>query len=74
MFLTERGYRTRRKMLWSRMGSQKNDWLLAEVPVRVIFPNYVQIIFRAIRGFSWSSDIAIDEVSIHRGREFYIFF
>ena len=35
VFLTERGYRTERKLLWSRLGKQKDEWLLAEVPVRV---------------------------------------
>ena len=67
VFLTERGYRTKRKLIWSRIGNQSDDWLLAEIPIRVIYPNYIQLIFRAIRGFSWSSDIAIDDVSLYKG-------
>ena len=42
IFLTERGYRTNRKLVWSRTGAQPIGWNLAEVPVRVIYPNYIQ--------------------------------
>ena len=42
IFLTERGYRTNRKLVWSRTGAQPYGWNLAEVPVRVIYPNYIQ--------------------------------
>jgi len=42
IFLTERGYRTDRKLVWSRTGAQPLGWNLAEVPVRVIYPNYIQ--------------------------------
>ena len=33
----------------------------------MIYPNYVQVIFRAIRGKSYTSDIAIDEIELIHG-------
>lgn len=67
VFVTERGFRSKRKLIWSRIGQQGNQWLNAEVPVSVIYPNYAQIIFRAIRGKTYTSDIGLDQVSLIYG-------
>ena len=40
--VTERGYRTTRRLLWSRIGSQGPDWEYVEVPIMTVFPNYLQ--------------------------------
>ena len=67
MFITERGFRTTRRLIWSRIGSQGDGWNYSEIPIQTIYPNYNQIIFRSIRGYSWESDIAIDNVNVEIG-------
>ncbi|XP_039517193.1 MAM and LDL-receptor class A domain-containing protein 1 isoform X2 [Pimephales promelas] len=53
------------KEVWRKRGDQGNMWHLAQVDLR---PDVkFQVIFEGRRGSSAQSDVAIDDVSLHRG-------
>lgn len=48
--------------IWQRSGNQGNQWIRASVPLNTSW-RVTQVIFEAVRGGSYRSDIAIDDVS-----------
>ena len=36
VYITERGYRTTRRMIWSRIGPQGGDWMFTEIPLMTL--------------------------------------
>ncbi|KAK3713138.1 hypothetical protein QZH41_010040 [Actinostola sp. cb2023] len=50
------------KTLWQRTGSQGMRWILADVPIATNW-SVSQVILEATRGYSFQSDIAIDDIS-----------
>ncbi|KAM9458017.1 zonadhesin-like [Salvelinus alpinus] len=52
-------------MVWWKRNNQGDSWQLAQVDLRTTGP--FQIIFEGRRGTTDQSDVAIDDVSLHRG-------
>ncbi|XP_067052699.1 deleted in malignant brain tumors 1 protein-like isoform X2 [Acropora muricata] len=48
--------------IWQRSGNQGNQWIRASVPLNISW-RVTQVIFEAVRGVTYHSDIAIDDVS-----------
>lgn len=59
------GTNTAKSNIWTRSGSQGNDWIKGEVDIPAI--NGLKITIEGVRGSTWSSDIAIDDVSLIPG-------
>lgn len=49
--------------VWEKSGDQGNVWLKATVPIHPLHDNF-QIVIEGVRGASYVSDIAIDDVSL----------
>ncbi|XP_052085410.1 MAM and LDL-receptor class A domain-containing protein 2-like isoform X5 [Mytilus californianus] len=59
------GPTTVRSNIWTRSGFQGNDWIKGQVNIPAI--NGLKISIEGIRGSGWSSDIAIDDISLIPG-------
>ncbi|RDD43405.1 MAM and LDL-receptor class A domain-containing protein 1 [Trichoplax sp. H2] len=58
--------KTSTEVLWAKKGSQGQKW--KEVKIKIMsIPQDYQIYIVAIRGNTWSSDIAIDDIDINEG-------
>ena len=49
------------KRLWSKSGNQGQQWLSASITV--VSKEPLSIVFEAVRGVAYASDIAIDDIS-----------
>ncbi|XP_052085404.1 MAM and LDL-receptor class A domain-containing protein 1-like isoform X2 [Mytilus californianus] len=59
------GQNTAKSNIWSRSGAQGNFWIKGEVNVPAMIGRKISI--EAVRGSYWSSDIAIDDISLTPG-------
>ncbi|XP_063405765.1 MAM and LDL-receptor class A domain-containing protein 2-like [Mytilus trossulus] len=59
------GTTTAKSAIWTRSGSQGNDWVKGEVDITAM--NGLKLSIEGIRGSDWSSDIAIDDISLTPG-------
>ncbi|XP_052085695.1 MAM and LDL-receptor class A domain-containing protein 1-like isoform X2 [Mytilus californianus] len=59
------GSNTAKSNIWTRSGAQGNDWIKGEVDIPAI--NGLKITIEGVRGSGWSSDIAIDDLSLIPG-------
>jgi hypothetical protein len=50
--------------LWSRSGDQGTSWLTESIDLSAYDDQPVRLRFRAVRGSSWQSDIALDAITI----------
>ncbi|EDO47787.1 predicted protein [Nematostella vectensis] len=53
--------------IWTKIGNQGKEWLVAQVTVRSAWSQY-QIVFEGVRGSSYTGDIAIDDISLIDGQ------
>ncbi|XP_066300037.1 MAM and LDL-receptor class A domain-containing protein 1-like [Branchiostoma lanceolatum] len=54
------------ELLWMRTGTQGNMWRKGHVPIVSSAAEW-QLIFEAVRGASWSGDIALDDITVTDG-------
>ncbi|CAG2239910.1 HSPA1s [Mytilus edulis] len=59
------GTNTAKSNIWTRSGAQGDDWIKAEIDIPAI--NGLKMTIEGVRGSNWSSDIAIDDVSLIPG-------
>ncbi|CAG2219803.1 unnamed protein product [Mytilus edulis] len=59
------GTNTAKSNIWTRSGAQGDDWIKAEIDIPAI--NGLKMTIEGVRGSDWSSDIAIDDVSLIPG-------
>ncbi|XP_076109613.1 MAM and LDL-receptor class A domain-containing protein 1-like isoform X2 [Mytilus galloprovincialis] len=59
------GTNTAKSNIWTRSGAQGDDWLIAEIDIPAI--NGLKMTIEGVRGYGWSSDMAIDDVSLIPG-------
>ncbi|XP_071131727.1 MAM and LDL-receptor class A domain-containing protein 1-like isoform X9 [Mytilus edulis] len=59
------GTNTAKSNIWTRSGAQGDDWIKAEIDIPAI--NGLKVTIEGVRGSGWSSDIAIDDVSLIPG-------
>ncbi|XP_076084499.1 MAM and LDL-receptor class A domain-containing protein 1-like isoform X1 [Mytilus galloprovincialis] len=59
------GTTTAKSIIWTRSGSQGNDWVKGKVNITAM--HGLKISIESIRGSGWSSDIAIDDISLTPG-------
>ncbi|XP_076090048.1 MAM and LDL-receptor class A domain-containing protein 1-like isoform X2 [Mytilus galloprovincialis] len=59
------GTNTAKYNIWTRSGAQGDDWIKAEIDIPAI--NGLKMTIEGVRGSNWSSDIAIDDVSLIPG-------
>ncbi|XP_057298293.1 MAM and LDL-receptor class A domain-containing protein 2-like isoform X2 [Hydractinia symbiolongicarpus] len=59
------GKTTKTELIWQLSGNQANNWIQGRVPI-VMKTDY-QVVFEAVRGSSYTGDIALDDIEFTTG-------